>query len=92
VHDRVISPNAVYPSGFASKTKVEVEDGEDFPHIHAKETYAQYPFLNKVQVKSSQAVPTSGILTLVHILSLSLSLSLMYTNVFFLCFFSLLVG
>ncbi|XP_062177453.1 uncharacterized protein LOC133882327 [Alnus glutinosa] len=64
VHDRVISPNAVYPSGFASKTKVEVEDGEDFPHIHAKETYAQYPFLNKVQVKSSQAVPTSGILTL----------------------------
>jgi hypothetical protein len=71
VHDKLPSPNAVYPSGFASKKQEEVENGEDFPHIHAKETFAQYPFLNKGQVKSSQSVPTSGILTLVRILSLS---------------------
>ncbi|XP_059434916.1 uncharacterized protein LOC132168181 isoform X1 [Corylus avellana] len=64
VHDKLPSPNAVYPSGFASKKKVEVENGEDFPHFDAKETFAQYPFLNKGPVQSSQSVPTSGILTL----------------------------
>lgn len=73
MHDKLPSPNAVYPSGFDTKKKVEVENGEDYPHIHAKETYAQYPFLNKGLVQSSQSVPTSGILTPVHILSLSLS-------------------
>ncbi|KAE8008778.1 hypothetical protein FH972_005255 [Carpinus fangiana] len=64
VHDKLPSPNAVYPSGFASKKQEEVENGEDFSHFHAKETFAQYPFLNKGQVKSSQSVPPSGILTL----------------------------
>lgn len=66
VRDNVAaSPKTLY-SGFATKEKVEVESGVDYPDFHAKETYAQYPFLNlnKEQRESSKPVATSGMLVL----------------------------
>ena len=75
VPDNLILRNTVDPYKYASKKKVEAENGKDVPHSqrHAKATHSQDPSFNKEQVQSIQSVPASGYLSVVQTLSLSLS-------------------
>ncbi|KAK9987724.1 hypothetical protein SO802_027963 [Lithocarpus litseifolius] len=65
VPDNLILRNTVDPYKYASKKKVEAENGKDVPHSqrHAKATHAQDPSFNKEQVQSIQSVPASGFLS-----------------------------
>ncbi|XP_050260369.1 uncharacterized protein LOC126705411 isoform X4 [Quercus robur] len=65
VPDNLILRNTVDPYKYASKKKVEAENGKDVPHSqrHAKATQAQDPSFNKEQVQSIQSVPASGYLS-----------------------------
>ena len=80
VPDNLILRNTVDPYKYASKKKVEAENGKDVPHSqrHAKATHSQDPSFNKEQVQSIQSVPASGYLSVVQTLSLSLSLTYIY--------------
>ncbi|KAK4562211.1 hypothetical protein RGQ29_004895 [Quercus rubra] len=65
VPDNLILRNTVDPYKYASKKKVEAENGKDVPHSqrHAKATHSQDPSFNKEQVQSIQSVPASGYLS-----------------------------
>ncbi|XP_075674080.1 uncharacterized protein LOC142643366 isoform X3 [Castanea sativa] len=65
VPDNLILRNTVDPYKYASKKKVEAENGKDVPHSQrqVKATHAQDPSFNKEQVQSIQSVPASGFLS-----------------------------
>ena len=84
VPDNLILRNTVDPYKYASKKKVEAENGKDVPHSqrHAKATHAQDPSFNKEQVQSIQSVPASGYLSVVQTLSLSLTYIYIYAHTY----------
>ncbi|KAM3695638.1 hypothetical protein ACB098_07G148500 [Castanea mollissima] len=65
VPDNIILRNTVDPYKYASKKKVEAENGKDVPHSQrqVKATHAHDPSFNKEQVQSIQSVPASGFLS-----------------------------
>ena len=84
VPDNLILRNTVDPYKYASKKKVEAENGKDVPHSqrHAKATHSQDPSFNKEQVQSIQSVPASGYLSVVQTLSLSLTYIYICTHIY----------
>ena len=68
VPDNVILWNTVDPYKYASKKKIEAENGKDIPHSRrrTKAIHAQDHYFNKEEIQSIPSVPASGFLSVVQ--------------------------